>query len=262
MEGESCSLSPQGSHKIVKVRVGENFSVGRLVVIAQERGLGEFLTTYVRAGMIGLFGGSSWAHRLVRKGQRPLTKGGKSSLWSHAVIFGQEDGEMVVYESDWDVGIRPLRFKLGAQRNPLGKYSVDRRWTYVALLELGLEKEQRELLMEACRQIIREGYKYPVLELINHGLRLKMRGWAGHVLRATELLGKIGQKLGLRRQSLYCSAFVQKAMEEAGFSLANSGAKLAPQEIFHSSQVKICYLREKEWRALLELREVVLDDKA
>jgi hypothetical protein len=260
MEGKSLSLSPQGPHKVVKVRVGENFSASRLVVIGEEKGLGEFLRAHVRGGMIGLFGGSSWTHRLVRKGQRPLTKGGRSSLWSHAVIFGEEDGQMVVYESDWDVGVRPLRFKLGAQRNPLEKYSAERRWSYASLLDLGLGEEERELLMEACQEMIREGYRYPVLELVNHGLRLRLRGRGGHVLKATELLGRIGGKLGLRRPSLYCSAFVQKAMEEAGFSLAGSGATLAPQEIFHLSQVKICYLREKEWRALLELGEVMLDD--
>jgi len=262
MEGRSWGLSSKGTHKIVRVMVGENFSASRLVVIGQEKDLEEFLRAHVREGMVGLFGGSSWTHRLVRKGQRPLTKKGKSSLWSHAVIFGQEDGQMVVYESDWDVGIRPFRFNVGAQKNPLGKYSGGRRWSYVALLDLGLGEEQRDLLMEACREIIREGYRYSVLELVNHGLRLRLRGKAGYLLKATELLGRIGQELGLRRPSFYCSAFVQKAMEEAGFNLGDSATNLAPQEIFHLSQVKICYLREKEWRALLELGEMRLEERA
>lgn len=257
---EVLNLSSKCDVRIMRVKVGRDPFLNRLLIVSPEKELRKFVEAHAGLGMVGLFGGSSWAHRLVRRGQKPLTRSRKPSLWSHAVIFGQKGANWVVYESDWDVGIRPIRFRVGAQMSSLEKYLQEERWRYVAILDFSLEKEQRELLLEACGQMVERGYKYPLLDLLYHGLKVREGREARYALKAVELLRRAREFLGLRRPSLYCSAFVQMALERAGIVMRQNGETLAPQELFDSGHVRACYVRQKEWRTLVDLGEISVDE--
>jgi|YNPNPStandDraft_1061719.scaffolds.fasta_scaffold00450_18 hypothetical protein len=208
-------------------------------VLVEEESPREFLLRHGQSGRIGLLGGSPLGHKLVRWGQAPLTSDGRWSLWSHVVIFAEDNGEPVLYESDFDLRLFPPGLRNGAQMSPVEKYFSARRWPYMSILDFHLTESQIRAVVDACRTMIQAGVRYAVRGLLGAGFFYRLGG----------AIPGAGQG---RPRELFCSAFVQEAFVEAGirFQEGVPFRYLGPEHIWQTAVPHLTYLRRKEWEVL------------
>lgn len=209
--------------------------------VVKEESPRDFLSEHGRGGRVGLLGGAPLGHRLVRWGQAPITSDRRWSLWSHVVIFAEEGGQRVLYESDFDLRVFPPRLRNGAQVNPIEKYFDPRRWPYMCVLDFQLTQAQIQEVIDACTGMIRQGVRYALWGLVVAGLYFRLgRG--------------ILAKTRARPRELFCSAFVQEAFMEVGIRFQEhvSVQHLGPEHIWQTPVPHLTYMRQKEWEALQE----------
>lgn len=208
-------------------------------VVVKEESPGDFLSEHGRNGRVGLLGGAQLGHRLVRWGQAPVTSDRRWSLWSHAVIFAEEDGRRVLYECDFDLRVFPPGLRNGAQVNPIEKYFDPKRWPYMCVLDFELTQPQIQEIMDACRMMVGQRIRYALWGLVTAGLYYR--------------LGRsIQVRSQPRRRELFCSAFVQRAFMEVGIRFQGHVPLqcLGPEHIWQTPVPHVTYIRRKEWDAL------------
>ena len=211
----------------------------RNFVVAEEDDLKGFLERYGQTGRIGITGGTEITHRFVRFGQFSVSQDKRMSLWSHVVIFSKERGDFFIYESDASL-VRDNGFvRTGAQRNPAEKYYSSKKWEYFAVLDFHLNEDQTDAVIGACKRMIEDRIRYPVVGLVNTGVHY--------------ILGLAGKRAQAKSpRSMFCSAFVQRAFQEAGvrFHPEIPFQHLGPEHIWQSKEDHTTYLRRKEMDVL------------
>jgi hypothetical protein len=168
----------------------------------------EFFERYARPGRIGMVGGTELSNRLIGRAQRHLNSDRQWSAWSHAFLFqGQRaDGHHWVIESDIDIKRKHLR--LGVQENRIGKYHDDMKYAAVAVLDLGLTRDQERQLIAEALEHVAAGARYSLREIIGTAWALRHPRW------------RPKENLLAREQAFYCSAFVRHVFGLAGVELA------------------------------------------
>ncbi len=208
--------------------------------VVKEESPEDFLSEHGRDGRVGLFGGAPLGHRLVRWGQGPITPDRRWSLWSHVVIFAEEDGRRVLYESDFDLRVFPPHLRNGAQVNPIEKYFDPKRWPYMCILDFELTRSQIQKIVCACRLMIDQRVRYALWGLVASGLYYRL-----------------GRNVQVRSQArprgLFCSAFVQRAFMEVGIRFQGDVPlqHLGPEHIWQTPVPHLTYVRLKERDVLL-----------
>ncbi len=196
----------------------------------------EFLAKYARPGRVGLSGGITLIDRAIQMAERHVDEKGSWGKWSHVFLFqGQRaDGHHWVIESDLQV-IRK-HVSLGVQENRISKYHDDSYYTWLAVLDFGLEEEQVSALL-------REG-----LDLVAGRTRYSLRELAGALfaLRHPQFRGR-GNVLS-RDKSLYCSAMVQYLFRKIGVDLAPNlhEKNSTPEDISRSPVPHVTYVLERK----------------
>ncbi len=208
-------------------------------LLVEEESPRDFLSAHGLHGRVGLLGGASLGHRLVRWGQAPITADRRWSLWSHAVIFAQEEGRRVLYESDFDLRGFPPRLRNGAQLSPIEKYFDPKRWPYMCILDFELTQGQMQEIIDECRLMITRRIRYALGGLVAAGIFYRF----GRAIRVHSRV---------RPRGLFCSAFVQEAFMRVGIRFQEhiSLQHLGPEHIWHTSVPHLTYIRHKEWEAL------------
>ncbi|MBK7876547.1 MAG: hypothetical protein IPJ77_12500 [Planctomycetes bacterium] len=167
----------------------------------------EFLERHARAGRIGLVGGASPIDRAIAIAQKPITRAGRPSAWSHAFLFQgrRADGQHWVIESDLEFHRKHVR--LGVQENRASKYADEREWPALAILDVGLDAESEARVLALA------------LEMVATRVRYSLRELAGTLL-ALHRPGRRAQENPLAREhAVFCSAFVQHVFKESGIDL-------------------------------------------
>lgn len=196
----------------------------------------EFLETHARPGRVGLAGGETLIDKAIRRAQRHVDAEKRWGLWSHAFLFeGQRaDGYDWVIESDLEIARKHIR--LGVQENRITKFFDDSYYSSLAVLDFALTPEQ-------VAGVVREG-----LELVAGHARYSLRELLGTVfaLRHPSLRGH--DNLLARKQSMYCSAFVQHLFRQAGIDLAPGihDKNTTPEDIWRSLAPHTAYLLERQ----------------
>jgi hypothetical protein len=163
----------------------------------------EFMRRFAKAGSIGLFGGSSAIDRAIRLGQQEIIPGSRPSLWSHAAVFEGErtDGRHWLIESDIDVGRGQVRN--GVQENRIEKYSSEKEWPNLAIMDFDLTERQ-------IRRIVVAG-----LDCVARRTPYDLRG----ILETYWAMMRRTLDQGRRKDSTFCSAFVRAVFHHAGIDL-------------------------------------------
>jgi len=158
----------------------------------------DFLRRYARPGRVGLMGGSSAIDRAIRKGQRGINEG-KSSLWSHVVVFQGEriDGHHWLIESDFEVGKGSVRN--GVQENRIDKYASEKDWPNLAVLDFGLDEKDAHRVVVAGLDLVARRTSYDLGGIIETYVAM----WRGR-----------------EKESTFCSAFIRALYKNAGLDLA------------------------------------------
>ena len=232
------TMNPKGSEAVIqgqKMIEEINQEPGSNFVVAKEDDLKGFLERYGLTGRIGITGGTEITHRFVRFGQFSVSADKRTSLWSHVVIFSREHGDLFIYESDASPVRDTLFFRTGAQKNPAEKYYSQKKWEYFAILDFHLTDDQTETVIGSCRRMIEGRIRYPVIGLVSTGIHY--------------ILGIADKRAQAEApRSMFCSAFVQKAFQEAGvrFHPTIPFQHLGPEHIWQSRKDHTTYLRRKE----------------
>jgi hypothetical protein len=163
----------------------------------------DFLRRYARPGRVGLMGGSSAIDRAIRKGQRGINEG-KSSLWSHVVVFQGEriDGHHWLIESDFEVGKGSVRN--GVQENRIDKYASEKDWPNLAVLDFGLKEKDAQRVVVAGLDLVARRTSYDL----------------GGIIETYVAMWRKTMSRGREKESTFCSAFIRALYKHAGLDLA------------------------------------------
>ena len=191
----------------------------------ESAGNADFLLRHAAPGRIGLVAGNDLISDLIRDAQSPLTRDGRSSLWSHAFIFSERrsDGRWWVIESDLDMRYKQMR--LGVQENRIDRYFDADEFPNLAVLDFGLDDAQTRQVVSAGLDLLSGLTSYSLSELIGTLFAMRSR----RLRKRDNLLAREG--------ALYCSAMVQHCYAAAGLHLLPevSGKNLAPHDIADSA---------------------------
>jgi len=163
-----------------------------------------FWQANARPGYVGLIGIRFPLARLIGKSQAPLTPDGTPSLWAHAFIFQKGHDDIPwIYESDIGFPRRGIfHWMPQAQENPVTKWSTT-RITQACVLEAGLDEGQVEAALVRAQQLISQGIRYRVRDLLATWLAIRR--------------GKLEKENFLHsHDGLHCGAFVRTCLAAAG----------------------------------------------
>ena len=149
----------------------------------------------------------------IREGQRPVTKNGKVSLWSHCFIFGHlrldrrgpgrtKSKSPYIFESDLKINLLKSQIRNGAQENWVGKWCRE-EVENAAVIDLGLSEDQRENILATALQLVDEQVFYPIHELLGT--------WWAIIMKKRWLPNPVDDP-----HAMYCSAFTRYCYKEAG----------------------------------------------
>jgi len=181
----------------------------------------DFFSRHGRAGFVGLVGGAKGVDKTIRKAQRKLVADGTWSNFSHAfvVVGPREDGHLWALESDMD--FHRERVQLGVQENRLEKYSDEKAYPHVALLDFGLTAPQVKKVLGLGLELLARRTQYSLRELlaVYWSLKRPARRQSENALS--------------QDRAMFCSAFVQHLFFEVGidFSPDVSTKLTLPQDI-------------------------------
>jgi hypothetical protein len=199
----------------------------------------EFLMRYAKPGCVGLFGGSSAIDRAIRRGQKGLD-GGKSSLWSHAVVFEGEraDGRQWLIESDFEVGKGQLRN--GVQENRIDKYGDEKDWPNLAVLDFGLSEKDAQKVVVAGLDLVAQRTNYDL----------------GGILETYWAMMRKSMARGREKESTFCSAFVRAVFRHAGIDLTPGVAvqHTLPEQVSRTALPHVRYLLVRDGAGALAQR--------
>ena len=167
----------------------------------------EFFARHAAAGRVGLFGGNTWADRLIARAERHLDPDRQWSRWTHALLFQgpRADGHQWVIESDLDIHHKHIR--LGVQENRVAKFYDEDAYSTLAILDFGITAEQQVKLLTAGLELVANRARYSLSELLGTMLALKLAK------------PRDGENRLAREHSFYCSALVQHVFRQAGLDL-------------------------------------------
>ena len=174
----------------------------------------KYYNTYAKRGDFLLFAQSGLISKLVRYGQSPLTKDGKPSLWSHAVLVYDKN---VVIESTIEVH-SIWRVDNGIQFTPITKYV---HVEPCILVSFPLSTRQRTKVIQQALKLLQEGVTYPICGLIGSLVKYwLLRGMHGNPFQS--------------KNSYYCTAFIQDCYLQVGIDFARSysTAQTAPELVY------------------------------
>ena len=196
----------------------------------------EFLERHAQPGRIGLCGGSTNVDIAIRRAQRHLHAAGRWSDWSHAFVFEgtRADGRHWVVESD--LQILRKHIQLGAQENRVEKYSDEKMFPALAVLDFGLDETQLATLMREALELVARRERYSLRELVGTLI----------ALRKPELRAR--ENLLAREHSAYCSAFVQQLFLKTGIDLVPgvTGKNTTPEDISLTPVPHTAYRLQRE----------------
>lgn len=182
-----------------------------------------------KLGDIILIGGDGWLSSLIKFGQKPETKDGKPSKWSHVMIYVDSG---TVWESTIDFKPWPnneddnqeaSRLDNGVQYSWLSNF---RDSAPAMLLHFPFTDEQRQALMYKMEDMVKKGYTYPILGLVGSLLSYWIfRGWKSNPLQS--------------KKSLYCSAAVSEVYSVLGinFDPKHTSRNTSPQAIANYAEL-------------------------
>ena len=205
-------------------------------VIVSDISNSEFLERYAAPGRIGLSGGITLIDKAICRAERHLDEKEAWGSWSHAFLFQgrRADGHHWVIESD--LQIHHKHIQLGVQENRVSKYSDEKLYTTLAVLDLGLTEAQTACLLSEGLELVANRARYSLRELFGTMI----------ALRRPELRGR--NNLLARQSSMYCSALVQHLFRKAGLDLA-PGIDLkntTPEDIARTALPCTVYLLQRE----------------
>ncbi len=196
----------------------------------------EFLERYAQAGRVGLCGGATHVDTAIRRAQRHLDAAKRWSNWSHAFFFEgvRADGQHWVIESD--LQFHRKNIQLGAQENRMEKYSDEKMFPTLAVVDFGLSEAQVAAILRAGLELVAHHERYSLRELLGTLLALRRP-----TLRAQE-------NLLARERSVYCSAFVKQLFASAGLDLVPgvTGKNTTPEDLARSPLPHVKYLLQRE----------------
>jgi UDP-2,3-diacylglucosamine pyrophosphatase LpxH len=193
----------------------------------------KFFSDHYKPGLVGLVGTRDFVGIAIREAQRPVTKGGASSLWSHAFILGDMRFDRrgpkrsvtetpYLFESDLRVQVTQPQIRNGAQENWVGKWcngSVEN----AAIIDFQLSPEQTQLVLATALQLIdeQEAAVYPVKELIGT--------WIAIITQRRWLPNPFDDP-----RAMYCSSFVRHCYRESGRDFLDASVSVSnttPEDI-------------------------------
>jgi hypothetical protein len=196
----------------------------------------EFLEAHARPGRVGLSGGTTLVDRAIRRAESRLDRDGEWSRWSHAFLFEgrRADGCHWLLESDLQVHRRHV--SLGVQENRVDKYHDEALYPWLAVLDFGLTGEQAGLLLREGLDLVAARTRYSLRELLGSYVAMRLPRLRGEA------------NLLERRQSLYCSAFVQHVFRRIGVDLAPGVhvKNTAPEDISRSPRPHDAWVLERD----------------
>lgn len=168
--------------------------------VVEVRGLSnrEFLDRHARAGCVGLAGGITMVDRVIRRAERHVGPGDDWSRWSHALLFEgvRADGHHWVVESDLQVKRRHI--SLGVQENRASKYHDEKLYTWLAVLDFGLDEEQTGALLRGALDLVAARTRYSLRELLGSYYAMLRPGLRGTGNGKRPRPGVLPLLLGLR----------------------------------------------------------------
>jgi hypothetical protein len=167
----------------------------------------DFLEKYCAPGRVGLVGGDAIIDRMIRRAERHLNKDKCWSLWSHVFLCGGKrmDDQHWIFESDIQANGRHLAF--GVQENPISKYFDETSYPCLGLIDFQLSDSQLRKVLSEALGLLAARTNYSIRELIGTAMALRKADLRTEKNRLA------------RKQSIYCSAFVQQVYKSAGLEL-------------------------------------------
>ena len=178
----------------------------------------QFFKRHAAMGRIALVGGTTAIDKGIRFAQRHLIPDGRHSYWSHVFVLQGErvDGNHWLLESDIDIRLGKM-LRVGVQENRIEKYSDDKAYPNIAVLDFGLSEADSRRLVCAGLDLAAGATRYAL----------------GGLLKT--YLAMLRQQMGKERKkdSTYCSSFVRTVYQQVGVDLAEGVAvrHTAPEHI-------------------------------
>lgn len=167
----------------------------------------DLITSYARAGCIGLCSSAGLFTKVVQRADRRLDEMRRPGTWSHAFVFQgiRADGRNWVIESDLEIHRRNIR--LGVQENRADKFFDEAEYPCLAILDLGLSPEQTTALLGAGLEMVAGRVRYSIRELFGALTAIHIPK-----LRASD-------NRFSNDRSIYCSALVLHLFRQIGLDL-------------------------------------------
>jgi len=195
----------------------------------------EFLESYAQPGRVGLVGGTTLIEQVIRRAERHLDEDELWSLWSHAMLSQGKrvDGHHWVIESD--LQIHRKHIQLGVQENRISKYFDGETFPHLAVLDFGLTEQQIAAVLGEGLRMVALHAVYSLRELLGAAFALRHLSHRPHRNRLA------------RRQSMYCSGFVQYVFARGGVDLAPGvhASHSTPEDISRTPVAHVTYLRQR-----------------
>lgn len=201
----------------------------------------DFFVKNYSPGRVGLIGSANPLYKMIREGQRSITKDHSPSKYNHAFVFGarrddgRNDGGIYIFESDLRVSLHDWEVKNGIMESRLCKWCLD-DLEYAAVLGMDLTNEESDAIVRNALWFAYDDdrLRYPVTELIG---TLWAMG-AGKMQETNVFYSK---------HAVQCATFARLCYQSIGRDFIASGthpSNTTPEEI---SQSPIFTFR-KEWK--------------
>jgi len=195
----------------------------------------QFFARYAAPGRVGLAGGTTLIDRAICRAERHVDDGKNWSCWSHAFLIEgpRLDGHNWVIESDLDIHRKHIR--LGVQENRITKFSNEKLYSTIAVLDFGLTPEQTSAVLREGLNLVADRTRYSLRELFGTLLALRQKPLRGEA------------NFLAREKSFFCSAFVQHLFRAAGIDLVPGldVKHTTPEDLARSTAVRATYLLKR-----------------
>ena len=196
----------------------------------------QFFMTNYKPGAIGLVGTNDTIGIAIRAAQSIITKGYRSSLWSHCFIFNGHRPDrrgpdhsltksLYLFESDLRVNAFKPQMRNGAQENWIGKWCKD-SVENAAVIDLHLTHNQKDMVLATALQLIDDQVLYPIQELLGT--------WWAIITRQEWKENPVDDP-----HAMYCSDFVRYCYSEAGKDFLDSSFSISNTAPEHIAQAAI-----------------------